>query len=104
MSVSGLLSQVVTVRLSASAGIWHHVFDSSNKIKEIWFLRQLSHDELESKVSKQAAWSSVDWSPRMMTHSILQAESGVCCAADEGEAVPDELRLVQVQGLQRRAI
>jgi hypothetical protein len=32
-------------------GIWHHVFDSSDKIKEIWFLRQLSHDELESKAS-----------------------------------------------------
>ena len=46
----------------ASAGIWHHVFDSSNKIKEIWFLRQLSHDELESKVLKQAAQSSQDGS------------------------------------------
>ena len=92
------------VVLSAVAGIWHHVFDSSNKIKEIWFLRQLSHDELESKVSKQEAQSSVGWSPRMMTHSIMQAEPGICCAADEGEAVSDELRLVQVQGLQRGAI
>jgi hypothetical protein len=46
----------------APAGIWHHVFDSSNKIKEIWFLRQLSHDELESKVRKQPAPLCVGWS------------------------------------------
>lgn len=31
------------------------MFDSNDKIKEIWFLRQLSHDELESKVRKSSA-------------------------------------------------
>ena len=35
---------------SAGAGMFYHVFDSSDKIKEIYFLRQLQHDEAERKV------------------------------------------------------
>ena len=35
---------------TAGAGIFYHVFDSSDKIKEIYFLRQLQHDEAERKV------------------------------------------------------
>ena len=61
---SYLLKVVVMLWFCAVAGIWHHVFDSSNKIKEIWFLRQLSHDELESKVSKRAAVLCVGRFPR----------------------------------------
>jgi ketosteroid isomerase-like protein len=38
------------------------VFDSSDKIKEIWFLRQLSHDELESKMKEKPSQKSYDWS------------------------------------------
>lgn len=45
-----------------TVGIWHHVFDSNNKIKEIWFLRQLSHDELESKMKEKPSQMSYDWS------------------------------------------
>jgi len=30
-------------------GIWHHVFNKDDQMSNIWFLRQLSHDELESK-------------------------------------------------------
>ncbi len=31
-------------------GIWHHVLDGDFKIAETWFLRQLSSDEVDSKV------------------------------------------------------
>lgn len=39
-----------TAKSTDTVGIWHHVFNSDKKISNIWFLRQLSHDELESKV------------------------------------------------------
>lgn len=45
-----------------TAGIWHHVFDSDDKVKEIWFLRQLSHDELETKMKNPPSQKSFDWS------------------------------------------
>lgn len=45
-----------------TVGIWHHVFDSNDKIKEIWFLRQLSHDELETKMMKKPSQKGYDWS------------------------------------------
>ena len=48
------------------------MFDSNDKIKEIWFLRQLSHDELESKVSQSAAVHSVGCCPRVMACSMRE--------------------------------
>lgn len=30
--------------------MFYHVYDTSDKIKEIYFLRQLQHDEAERKV------------------------------------------------------
>ena len=37
------------IRCSAGAGMFYHVFDNSDKIKDIYFLRQLQHDEAERK-------------------------------------------------------
>ncbi len=31
-------------------GMFYHVFDKQDKIREIYFLRQLQHDEAEKKV------------------------------------------------------
>ncbi len=37
-------------RATDTCGIFFHQFDSNDKIKDIYCLRQLSHDEQESKV------------------------------------------------------
>jgi ketosteroid isomerase-like protein len=38
-----------------TVGIWHHVFNKDDQISNIWFLRQLSHDELENKMKEAPA-------------------------------------------------
>jgi hypothetical protein len=66
----------------AIAGIWHHVFDSNDKIKEIWFLRQLSHDELESKASKQTLVR------RTWNHYLCM----MACSFTRGAAQPAQMK------------
>lgn len=36
-------------------GVYHHLLDNDFRIKETWFLRQLSADEVETKVPMQSA-------------------------------------------------
>lgn len=43
-------ADVQSAKIADTVGIFHHVFDKEDKISNIWFLRQLSHDELENKV------------------------------------------------------
>ncbi|KAK9836009.1 hypothetical protein WJX81_005706 [Elliptochloris bilobata] len=47
----GVLPKGATGKTATSTlGMFYHVFDSSDKIKEIYFLRQLQHDEAERKL------------------------------------------------------
>ena len=58
--------------------MFYHVFDKQDKIREIYFLRQLQHDEAEKKVVAHQCCSAVDVAREwvaLLVASLLQA----CC-------------------------
>lgn len=44
-------------------GIWHHILDSENKIQDIFYLRQLSKDEVYRKLKNPPDLSNVKFDP-----------------------------------------
>lgn len=54
-----------------TVGIWHHVLDGDFKIAETWFLRQLSSDEVDSKLHK-APEQGLPVDPTKWTKSSLE--------------------------------
>ena len=55
-----------------TVGMWYNVYDSTGKISDIWFLRQLTEDELQRKVGGGCAclpeFCPCPDCPRLLTH------------------------------------
>lgn len=47
----------------STVGIWHHIFDSDEKISETYYLRQLSSDELYRKMKSPPDQGKVSFDP-----------------------------------------
>lgn len=58
---------------SNTAGVWHHIVGpESNKIEEIYYLRQLSRDEIKRKLKYDPHYEKLDFDPEKYKHSPFE--------------------------------
>ena len=79
------------------AGIWHGCYDDKYKIKDLWFLRQLSRDEVVRKVPAAqpaclgSATSLRVSEPRRAVYCACLSHSVLCTAMQLNKPPPQQL-------------